>query len=359
MRPAARIHSQPTLCLYLLFRRRGCSRTRRGPPGTPAAKCACRRRWPGATGPGSRDDVDRAARVAHACARLYEQEEAQKAKTAHAQQDPDRARARARAVASLRRLGMVWAAGRAVPLSVAQVEVVLGYPPGHTDGAAATDSERMRWLRRAPSVHVLARLLAPIVAAAAAAGAGAESGSGPSSSASPGGNGTGGGNGSQGGSGLVVVALCSGLGGAAVALRRLGAPVRALVCVDAEPKARAVVRAWWERGGGAPAGLHQEWHDVREVTRARVRELVDRFGRVDLLVCGTLCKNVRCRKAEEEGGAEGGGGGGQGGEEEGEGGGEGNRDALSMLVEMNRVLRDVRDLCRVGHTATRWGVVAG
>lgn len=86
------------------------------------------------------------------------------------------------------------------------------------------------------------------------------------------------------------MSLFSGIGGAEVALYKLGIPLKTVVSVEKSEVNRNVVRSWWEQTN--QQGNLVDYEDVRQLTADRLEQLIDTFGGFDLVIGGSPCNNL-------------------------------------------------------------------
>lgn len=90
--------------------------------------------------------------------------------------------------------------------------------------------------------------------------------------------------------GITVLSLFSGIGGAEVALYRLGIRLKTVVSVELSEINRTVVRSWWEQTN-QPGNLI-EISDVKKLNGDRLAQLIHMYGGFDLVVGGSPCTSV-------------------------------------------------------------------
>lgn len=90
--------------------------------------------------------------------------------------------------------------------------------------------------------------------------------------------------------GINLLSLFSGIGGAEVALHRLGIPLKNVVSVEKSEVNRNIVRSWWEQTN--QKGHLYDMDDVRELDGDRLEQLISTFGGFDLVVGGSPCNNL-------------------------------------------------------------------
>jgi site-specific DNA-cytosine methylase len=90
--------------------------------------------------------------------------------------------------------------------------------------------------------------------------------------------------------GINLLSLFSGIGGAEVALHRLGIPLKNVVSVEISEVNRNIVRCWWEQTN--QRGNLIDLADVQQLNGDRLEELMGSFGGFDLIVGGSPCNNL-------------------------------------------------------------------
>lgn len=103
--------------------------------------------------------------------------------------------------------------------------------------------------------------------------------------------------------GINLLSLFSGIGGAEVALHRLGIPLKNVVSVELSEPCRTIVRNWWEETNQKGNLIHVA--DVQEVTAERIAQWISRFGGFDLVIGGSPCNNLAGRNHVSRDGLEG------------------------------------------------------
>ncbi|CAF2049948.1 unnamed protein product [Brassica napus] len=83
--------------------------------------------------------------------------------------------------------------------------------------------------------------------------------------------------------GLRVLSLFSGIGGAEIALSRLGIHLRSVCSVEPCGLSRSVLKRWW--GSSGQSGELEQIEDIRSLRTKRLEALVGRFGGFDLVIC--------------------------------------------------------------------------
>lgn len=90
--------------------------------------------------------------------------------------------------------------------------------------------------------------------------------------------------------GIKVLSLFSGIGGAEVALHRLGIPLKTVVSVEIAEVNRNIQRSWWEQTN--QKGILVDIADVQQLTNDRLEQLISSFGGFDLVIGGSPCNNL-------------------------------------------------------------------
>ncbi|KAK7291738.1 hypothetical protein RIF29_07115 [Crotalaria pallida] len=150
-----------------------------------------------------------------------------------------------------RGLNLVWTGKyKLSPIEPEQLEVILGYPPNHTRGADNNVTERLKSLKYCFQTDTLGyhlSVLKPLFP-----------------------------------NGLTVVSLFSGIGGAEVALHRLGIKIKALISIETSETKRKIVERWWRSSG--QKGELVQMEDVQKLTTKTLGNLVNKFGAIDLVI---------------------------------------------------------------------------
>ncbi|KAK9276395.1 hypothetical protein L1049_005928 [Liquidambar formosana] len=156
-----------------------------------------------------------------------------------------------------RRWNLVWVGrNKVAPLEPDEMEMLLGYPTDHTRGISRTD--RYKALGNSFQVDTVAYHLSVL------------------KDLFP--------------SGINVLSLFSGIGGAEVALHRLGIPLKNVVSVEISETNRNILHSWWEQTN--QQGSLVEMADVQQVTAQRVEQWLSSFGGFDLVIGGSPCNNL-------------------------------------------------------------------
>ena len=90
--------------------------------------------------------------------------------------------------------------------------------------------------------------------------------------------------------GINVLSLFSGIGGAEVALHRLGITLKNVVSVEKSEVNRNIVRSWWEQTN--QRGKLIDFAFVQQLNGDRLEHLIDSIGGFDLIIGGSPCNNL-------------------------------------------------------------------
>lgn len=90
--------------------------------------------------------------------------------------------------------------------------------------------------------------------------------------------------------GVNMLSLFSGIGGAEVALHRLGIKLRNVVSIEKSKVNRDIVRSWWEQTN--QKGSLIDFDDVEVFDEAKAEQIMDTIGGFDLIVGGSPCNNL-------------------------------------------------------------------
>ncbi|KAK9707384.1 hypothetical protein RND81_07G194100 [Saponaria officinalis] len=103
--------------------------------------------------------------------------------------------------------------------------------------------------------------------------------------------------------GMTVLSLFSGIGGAEVALHRLGIPLKTVVSVEISYVNRKILEDWWEQTEQAGRLIHVD--DVQKVDHSMISQWITEFGGFDLLIGGSPCNNLAGRNRMSRNGLQG------------------------------------------------------
>ncbi|KAK9672085.1 hypothetical protein RND81_12G075400 [Saponaria officinalis] len=155
-----------------------------------------------------------------------------------------------------RNLNLVWAGSqRLAPLDPEHLERILGYPINHSQNPDMTLVERLESLRIGFQTDTLGYHLSVL------------------KTLFPG--------------GMTVLSIYSGIGGAEVALRRLGVYMKAVVSVESSETKRKILRRWWQKTD--QTGELVQIEDIQKLTSNKLENLMRKFGEFDLVICESPC----------------------------------------------------------------------
>ncbi|KAI3733498.1 hypothetical protein L6452_12941 [Arctium lappa] len=160
-------------------------------------------------------------------------------------------------IGQCKKWNMVWTGKtRVAPLEPDEIELIMGYPIYHTRGASRV--ERYKGLGNAFQVDTVAYHLSVL------------------KNLYP--------------DGINVLSLFSGIGGAEVALHKLGIPLNNVVSVEKSMVCRNILQGWWEQTNQKGNLVHVS--DVQEVTLNKLNQWISSFGGFDLVIGGSPCNNL-------------------------------------------------------------------
>ncbi|XP_017975648.1 PREDICTED: DNA (cytosine-5)-methyltransferase DRM1 [Theobroma cacao] len=171
-----------------------------------------------------------------------------------------------------RKWNLVWVGrNKVAPLEPDEVEMLLGFPRNHTRGGGISRTDRYKSLGNSFQVDTVAYHLSVL------------------KDMFPG--------------GINLLSLFSGIGGAEVALHRLGIPLKNVVSVEISEVNRNIVRSWWEQTN--QKGTLIDIPDVQQLNGDRLEQLMNTFGGFDLVVGGSPCNNLAGSNRHHRDGLEG------------------------------------------------------
>ncbi|KAF3444637.1 hypothetical protein FNV43_RR14330 [Rhamnella rubrinervis] len=171
-----------------------------------------------------------------------------------------------------RKWNLVWVGrNKVAPLEPDEVEMLLGFPRNHTRGGGISRTDRYKSLGNSFQVDTVAYHLSVL------------------KDMYPG--------------GINLLSLFSGIGGAEVALHRLGVPLKNVVSVEKSEVNRNIVRSWWEQTN--QRGNLIDFDDVQQLDGDRLEKLMNSFGGFDLVVGGSPCNNLAGSNRHHRDGLEG------------------------------------------------------
>lgn len=151
---------------------------------------------------------------------------------------------------------LVWVGRyKLAPVGPEQIERILGYPENHTRIAGFNLMERLLSLKHCFQIDTLAYCLSSL------------------KYLYPG--------------GLTVLSIYSGIGGAEVALHRLGIRLKAVVSIEASEKNRRILKQWWSSSG--QTGELVQLEDIHKLASNKVEVLIQQFGGFDFIICQNPC----------------------------------------------------------------------
>uniref|UniRef100_A0A2N9ILK4 DNA (cytosine-5-)-methyltransferase n=1 Tax=Fagus sylvatica TaxID=28930 RepID=A0A2N9ILK4_FAGSY len=158
-----------------------------------------------------------------------------------------------------RKWNLVWVGkNKVAPLDPSEMEMLLGFPRDHTRGGGINTTDRYKALGNSFQVDTVAYHLSVLK--------------------------------NQFPNGINILSLFSGIGGAEVALHRLGIPLKNVVSVEISEVNRNIIRSWWEQTD--QRGDLIEISDVQQVTIERLDRWISSFGGFDLIIGGSPCNNL-------------------------------------------------------------------
>ncbi|KAK4373267.1 hypothetical protein RND71_008651 [Anisodus tanguticus] len=158
-----------------------------------------------------------------------------------------------------RKWNLLWVGrNKVAPLECDEVEMLLGFPRNHTRGGGISRTDRYKSLGNSFQVDTVAYHLSVL------------------KDLFP--------------KGINVLSLFSGIGGAEVALYRLGIPLNNVVAVEKSEVNRNIVRSWWEQTN--QRGNLIDFDDVQKLNGDRLEHLIDSLGGFDLVIGGSPCNNL-------------------------------------------------------------------
>ncbi|XP_078165975.1 DNA (cytosine-5)-methyltransferase DRM1-like [Carex rostrata] len=167
---------------------------------------------------------------------------------------------------------LIWVGqNRVAPLEADEIEFLLGFPRNHTRGGGVSRTERYRSLENSFQVDTVAYHLSVL------------------KDMFP--------------NGIRVLSLFSGIGGAEVALHRLGIKMTAVMSVEVSPINRTILRGWWDQTG--QKGELEVIDDIQCVDDAALKGFIARHGGFDLIVGGSSCNNLTGSNRDHRGGLHG------------------------------------------------------
>ncbi|XP_057839452.2 DNA (cytosine-5)-methyltransferase DRM2 isoform X2 [Cryptomeria japonica] len=161
---------------------------------------------------------------------------------------------------------LVWVGpGQVAPLEVDEIEIILGFEKDHTRGTSCA-TDRLHCLGNAFQIDTVAYHLSVLKALYP--------------------------------DGIKVLSLFSGIGGAEVALHRLGIHLSCVVSVEICEKNRLVLNSWWTKTQQTGSLIQKE--DVQDLNTEVLEHLVDTVGGFDLIIGGFTCNNLPGKNSRDD-----------------------------------------------------------
>ncbi|KAK8446986.1 hypothetical protein SEVIR_9G574800v4 [Setaria viridis] len=184
-------------------------------------------------------------------------------------EDPPPQRVQKYVLDECRKWNLVWVGlNKVAPLEPDEMEFLLGFPKDHTRGISRT--ERYRSLGNSFQVDTVAYHLSVL------------------KDMFP--------------HGMNVLSLFSGIGGAEVALHRLGIRMNNVISVEKSEVNRTILKSWWDQ---TQTGTLIEISDVQTLTSEKIESYIRRIGGFDLVIGGSPCNNLAGSNRHHRDGLEG------------------------------------------------------
>ncbi|CAL4928628.1 unnamed protein product [Urochloa decumbens] len=183
--------------------------------------------------------------------------------------DPPPQRVQKYVLEECRKWNLAWVGlNKVAPLEPDEMEFLLGFPKDHTRGISRT--ERYRSLGNSFQVDTVAYHLSVL------------------KDMFP--------------HGMNVLSLFSGIGGAEVALHRLGIRMNNVISVEKSEVNRTILKSWWDQ---TQTGTLIEISDVQTLTSEKIESYIRRIGGFDLVIGGSPCNNLAGSNRHHRDGLEG------------------------------------------------------
>ncbi|KAK4750548.1 hypothetical protein SAY87_004030 [Trapa incisa] len=155
---------------------------------------------------------------------------------------------------------LVWVGrNKVAPLEPDEFEMLLGFPRNHTRGGGISRTDRFKSLGNSFQVDTVAYHLSVLKEIFPR--------------------------------GINVLSLFSGIGGAEVALHRLGIPLKNVVSVEISEVNRNIVRSWWKQTD--QKGRLIDLADIQQLNTEKLEQLINAVGGgFDLVIGGSPCNNL-------------------------------------------------------------------
>ncbi|KAI3874979.1 hypothetical protein MKW98_019552 [Papaver atlanticum] len=135
------------------------------------------------------------------------------------------------------------------------IEQILGYPANHTDTLRYNPTERLRLLRSSFQTDTVGYYLSVLKMIYP--------------------------------NGLNVLSIYSGIGGAEVALHRLGVRLKCVVSVEDSETNQRILKRWWENT--KQTGQLVQIQGIGKMTSSRIGSLANQYGSFDFVICQNPC----------------------------------------------------------------------
>lgn len=145
------------------------------------------------------------------------------------------------------------------PVEPEHLEHILGYPVNHTRSTEMSLAERLQLLEHCFQTDTLGYHLSVL------------------KSLFPG--------------GLTVLSIFSGIGGAEVALHRLGIHLKRVVSIETSEVKQRILKSWWHSSG--QTGELVQISDIQSLTINRLESLMEKFGTFDFIICQNPCSQSK------------------------------------------------------------------
>ncbi|KAB1213789.1 DNA (cytosine-5)-methyltransferase DRM2, partial [Morella rubra] len=166
-----------------------------------------------------------------------------------------------------RTLNLVWLGQyKLASIEPEHIERILGYPSNHTQAAENSLIDRLKALKYCFQTDTLGYHLSTL------------------KSMYP--------------EGLTVLSFYSGIGGAEVALNRLGIHLKGVVSVETSETKRRILRRWWLSTG--QTGELVQIEDIQRLTSSKIESLTKKFGSFDFVICQNPCSHFSSSKIAAE-----------------------------------------------------------
>jgi len=184
-------------------------------------------------------------------------------------EDPPPATVQNYVLGECKKWNLVWVGlNKVAPLEPDEMEFLLGFPKDHTRGISRT--ERYRSLGNSFQVDTVAYHLSVL------------------KDMFP--------------HGMNVLSLFSGIGGAEVALHRLGIRMNYVISVEKSEVNKTILKSWWDQ---TQTGKLIEISDVQTLTSEKIEAYIRRIGGFDLVIGGSPCNNLAGSNRHHRDGLEG------------------------------------------------------